>query len=96
MVTGPSSQADLDKAVEDGIIEIKSDAWESYVADAIAKPPSERTKTEKDTIGIAMDSKNIAAQVEQAALEAFGNGKFYELWRNARGRGTTAGIKKNL
>jgi hypothetical protein len=96
MVIGPapSSQADLDKAVEDGIIEIDSDAWKAYVADALAKQPAERTKTEKDTIGIAMDAKAIAAQVEQAARKAFGGGKLYELWRDVGRSSTTAAIKQ--
>lgn len=31
-----------------------SDAWKAFVADAIAKPPSRRTKAEREAIAAAM------------------------------------------
>jgi hypothetical protein len=33
---------------------VGSDAWKTFVADAIAKPPSMRTKQEQEAIRIAM------------------------------------------
>jgi hypothetical protein len=44
----------------------------------------------------AMDAKSIAARVEQVAREAFGGGKFHELWRTAGRTQTTAAIKKTF
>jgi hypothetical protein len=42
-----------------------------------------------------MDAKTIAVQVEQAAREAFDDGKFYELRRSGR-IATTAAIKQTF
>jgi hypothetical protein len=40
---------------------VGSDAWKTFVADAIAKPPSTRTKAECEAIRIAMTEADAPA-----------------------------------
>jgi hypothetical protein len=47
-------QEATDAAVASGRIRVGSDAWKAYVANAVAKEPAKRTKTERKAIKLAM------------------------------------------
>jgi hypothetical protein len=51
-----------DDMIRNGSVRMGSDDWKTYVADAIAIEPAQRTPTQREQIKIAMERKNYPAR----------------------------------